>query len=159
LDDGGVVRPIPVTLGDIAIVAQADDGVGPTDGGAILRGHMIAVEYPGAARRFYRHGWQSWSQTRWLDLDEPAWTVPVAELWPLDDDPAYAETRCHGGESEVFDRYAAHLGDRLGRRRTRDLRVWCSWYSLYRTITEPALHAVVDELDGLALGPSRLAAP
>jgi alpha-galactosidase len=28
--------------------------------------------------------------------------------------------------------------------------VWCSWYSFYRTITEPALHAVVDELHGFA---------
>jgi alpha-galactosidase len=65
----------------------------------------------------------------------------------------------YGNEREVVDRYAAQLGDRLGRRPTRDLRVWCSWYSFYRTITEPALHAVVDELDGLALGPSRLAAP
>ena len=56
----------------------------------------------------------------------------------------------YGNEREVVDRYAAQLGDRLGRRPTRDLRVWCSWYSLYRTITEPALHAIVDELDGFA---------
>lgn len=191
------MESIQLTLGDTVVAARADDSAGPADGGAILRGRAVAVRYPATARRFYRHGWQSWSQTRWLGLDEPAWTVPATELWPLDDDPAYAESECHGGavvgalggdghvlllgslgldgrvevdgndlvatsatadewfvayddERAVFERYATHLGDRLGRRHARDLRVWSSWYSLYRTITEPVLHGIVDELDGFA---------
>lgn len=55
-----------------------------------------------------------------------------------------------GDESEVMARYAALLGERLGRgRAARAPRVWCSWYSLYTGIDERRLLKVLGDLDGL----------
>lgn len=54
----------------------------------------------------------------------------------------------YGSEEEVFAGYAGLLGERFGRRgQGAPPRVWCSWYSLYRTINETVLK---DTLSGLA---------
>jgi alpha-galactosidase len=54
-----------------------------------LKGSTVALQLPGTTRRYYRHGWQSWSLA--------AWTAPVplpvqkpARLHPLQIDPLYA---------------------------------------------------------------------
>lgn len=55
-----------------------------------------------------------------------------------------------GAEVDVFERYAARLGERFGARKQPTPRVWCSWYSFYSEITEAALLEVLDGLGGLA---------
>lgn len=52
-----------------------------------------------------------------------------------------------GKEEKVFETYAQLLGQRLGHGRAPNAyRVWCSWYSLYTAIDEPALHSIFDAL-------------
>lgn len=50
-----------------------------------------------------------------------------------------------GGEEEVFAAYSMHLPRRL---RGRPPRVWCSWYSFYREISEGLLLEVLEALEG-----------
>lgn len=55
-----------------------------------------------------------------------------------------------GEATSVFSRYAALLAERFGRRNVeRAPRVWCSWYSLYRLISEPVLLDILARLEGL----------
>lgn len=55
-----------------------------------------------------------------------------------------------GNEVQVFNAYAHLLGERLGRGKVRTPpHIWCSWYSLYREITEERLLNILDELEGL----------
>ena len=54
-----------------------------------------------------------------------------------------------GKEDQVFKRYAQLLGERLGSRPTRPLRVWCSWYSLYNLINEKILRQAITDLGDL----------
>lgn len=50
-----------------------------------------------------------------------------------------------GKEEEVFAAYSRHLPRRL---RGKPPRVWCSWYSFYRGITEELLLEVLEALEG-----------
>jgi alpha-galactosidase len=192
------MREVTIRLGDTQVVARADGEARAVHGGVLLPGADVRVDFPGTPARFYRHGWQSWSQTRWLAVDEPVAPVTAVDLRALDDDPAHALAGrqggavvgalrddtgavllvgaagmggrveldgdgleassdvvdewfvAFGGEQQVFDAYADLLGSRVGRRTLPELRVWCSWYSFYRDITEPALDRVLADLDGLA---------
>jgi alpha-galactosidase len=54
-----------------------------------------------------------------------------------------------GPETEVFGAYVGALAERLGRRGRSRMRVWCSWYSYYESITEAALTEVLDGLGDL----------
>lgn len=189
---------VRVRLGDADVAARAAAAViEQVPGGVVLTGDAVEIDAPGTPRRFYRHGWQSWSQTRWLDVDEPVAPVTVPDLQLFDDDPVHAAADRHGGavvgavehdggvllvgalgiggrvelaagglaatsevtdrwfvahgdEAEVFAAYAELLGDAVGRRPLGDQRVWCSWYSFYAGITEPALDKVITDLAGLA---------
>ena len=48
----------------------------------IARGVDVGVDLPEAdVGRYYQHGWQSWSDTRWVDLGAPRLTNPVHERW------------------------------------------------------------------------------
>ena len=55
-----------------------------------------------------------------------------------------------GREDVIFAEYAKALEHRFGSIQKNDTpRVWCSWYSLYHAIDEPALHKIFDELTDL----------
>jgi alpha-galactosidase len=55
-----------------------------------------------------------------------------------------------GDEAKVFSSYARLLGERLGRGGGGEApRVWCSWYSFYTNISEPAMLEVLAGLSGL----------
>lgn len=59
-------------------------------GGTMLEGAQVRLDLPFTPRRYYRHGWQSWSLTAWTD---PARQPPVQKpprLHPLQIDPLYA---------------------------------------------------------------------
>ncbi len=164
----------------------------------IARGVDVGADLPGAAaRRYYQHGWQSWSDTRWIDPGAIRLTNPARERWPMVDDPAFVASPRHGGSAvgavavgddvllvgaldlggrveidgdrvvghvegpecdwlvargsrdEVFARYTDLLGERLGHRRVRSPRVWCSWYSFYGNIDEARVLDVLGDVSGL----------
>ena len=191
---------LALDLGGLVLSAEAVAPAEPVAGGVILRGDRVRLTAPVPVTRFYRHGWQSWSPTRWLDATRPVAHVPVPELRLAADDPVYALCERHGGsgvgavdcgegrvlllgalglggrvealtdaleaaaegppvewfaalgtEQRVFARYAELLGDRLGRRTRPAPRMWSSWYSLYRDISEPRLRQVLDQLAGFAI--------
>jgi len=55
-----------------------------------------------------------------------------------------------GSEQDVFYRYATLLGERFGKiNSTESPRIWCSWYSLYKEISENNLVRILRELDDL----------
>ena len=56
----------------------------------------------------------------------------------------------YGDELEVFEKYANLLKERFGQGKAQESpKVWCSWYSLYDTITEKKLGQVLDGLGDL----------
>jgi alpha-galactosidase len=54
-----------------------------------------------------------------------------------------------GPEIEVFHRYAKLLSEHLGRRGGMPIRLWASWYSYYKDVTEAHMHEALAGLDGL----------
>lgn len=49
----------------------------------------LRLDLPGQPRKFYRHGWQSWTLTTWLDPARPPVPVRAAEFRLKDEDPGY----------------------------------------------------------------------
>ncbi|HEX8993107.1 MAG TPA: glycoside hydrolase family 36 protein, partial [Anaerolineales bacterium] len=65
--------------------------------GQVIRGTAVRIRLPGVPRRYYRHGWQSWSLAAWIDAD---YELPIQKpylLHPMQLDPAYALRRGHHG--------------------------------------------------------------
>ena len=151
-------------------------------------------------KRFFRHGWQSWALTTWLDPSSPPLPVRAAEFRVKDEDPAYAFHKNHisawvgavelgnddilligalnlsgrieldnqllkgfyennlegewliarGKEDEVFAKYTSFLEMKFGNPRFENPpRVWCSWYSLFKWISEANLTKVLHGLSDL----------
>jgi alpha-galactosidase len=63
----------------------------------ILDASSLRLSLPQLPKRFYRHGWQSWSLTTWLDPELPPRPVRVAEFRNKDEDPVYALHKNHIG--------------------------------------------------------------
>ena len=61
-------------------------------GGLLLTGPRVTVDLPAAPRRFYRHGWQSWSLAAWIDPAAPRAPISAPELREKDEDPVYAQS-------------------------------------------------------------------
>jgi alpha-galactosidase len=62
----------------------------------IISGSSLAVSLPRPPRRFYRHGWHSWSLAAWTDLSPLPIQKPYI-LHPMQVDPVHAkEIRPHG---------------------------------------------------------------
>ena len=158
----------------------------------IVSGSSLRLELPQPPKTFFRHGWQSWTLTTWLDPNVPPLPVRAAEFRTKDEDPGYAMRKNHisawvgavemaeddilllgaldlggrveldgntlhgfyesigrenlssnnwllirGNEDEVFSKYAKMLGTKFGKGRFEKApRVWCSWYSLYKWVSE-----------------------
>ncbi len=57
----------------------------------------ITISLPSLPKRYYRHGWQSWSLAAWQDIDEKIAIPKPALLRPMQYDPVYIhEQRPHG---------------------------------------------------------------
>ena len=82
------------------------------------------VALPDAPTAFYRHGWQSWSPSRWRDVDEPVLPIRHADHRVMHDDPAHALDTVAGGSGIG----AARLAD--GRIVALVCRVVGGWVSL-----------------------------
>ncbi len=57
---------------------------------SLLEASSLLLSLPHFPKKFYRHGWQSWTLTTWLDPGEPPHPVRVAEFRNKDEDPGYA---------------------------------------------------------------------
>lgn len=62
----------------------------PAPGGILLQGASPALHLPSRPGKFYRHGWQSWSLTAWLEADFRLPLQQPALLRPMQTDPLYA---------------------------------------------------------------------
>lgn len=60
-----------VAAGTETIEIEAESEPIPFHGGWIVSGSSVELLVSFVADRFYRHGWHSWSLTRWEDLDAP----------------------------------------------------------------------------------------
>jgi alpha-galactosidase len=63
----------------------------------LLHAEQIKIELPETAIRYYRHGWQSWSLTSWVDLSHPLLIQKPYILHPYQTDAVYSlEQDPHG---------------------------------------------------------------
>ncbi len=56
----------------------------------IINASSLRLSLPQPPRRFFRHGWQSWTLTTWLDPAIPPRPVRAEEFRIKDEDPGYA---------------------------------------------------------------------
>ena len=61
----------------------------------IVEAVSLRLSLPQFPKKFYRHGWQSWTLTTWLDPGLPPLPVRAAEFRNKDEDPAYALCKNH----------------------------------------------------------------
>ena len=57
----------------------------------------VDLSLPQLPRRFFRHGWQSWTLTTWLDPNEPPYPIRSPQFRAKDEDPLYAYAKNHVG--------------------------------------------------------------
>ena len=55
----------------------------------IISAPSLSLSLSQPPKKFYRHGWQSWSLTTWLDPNEPPHPVRAPEFRIKDEDPGY----------------------------------------------------------------------
>ena len=55
----------------------------------------LSLNLPQPPKRFYRHGWQSWTLAAWLDPTDAPLPIRAPEFRAKDEDPAYAFARHH----------------------------------------------------------------
>jgi alpha-galactosidase len=61
----------------------------------IVSASRINMDLPQLPRRFFRHGWQSWTLTTWLDPSDPPLPIRSPQFRAKDEDPAYAFAKNH----------------------------------------------------------------
>ncbi len=83
-------------IGDMQFSFTADK-FRPAQGGMILSGANVSLQLPFQPKRYYRHGWQSWSLAAWLDPSRPVLPINPPLIRPQADDPAYILSKHHGG--------------------------------------------------------------
>ena len=61
----------------------------------IILASRVDLNLPLPPKKFFRHGWQSWTLTTWLDPAEPPLPIRAPEFRAKDEDPAYAFHKNH----------------------------------------------------------------
>jgi alpha-galactosidase len=56
-------------LGETTVSVDAEGTIQEVPGGWLLPAGPVTIHHPFRDGSFYRHGWQSWSTARWIDLD------------------------------------------------------------------------------------------
>ena len=56
----------------------------------IISASSLGLDLPQPPKRFYRHGWQSWTLSTWLDPSDPPLPIRSPEFRAKDEDPLYA---------------------------------------------------------------------
>jgi alpha-galactosidase len=99
-----------------------NDWLTPAPGEQIFSASSLTLNLPRRPRRFFRHGWQSWTLSTWLDPSEPPLPIRSAQFRAKDEDPLYAFSKNHVSawvasveldESQVILLGALDLGGRI----------------------------------------------
>jgi len=61
----------------------------------IVTASSLNLSLPQPPKRLFRHGWQSWTLTTWLDPSEPPYPISAPQFRAKDEDPAYALAKNH----------------------------------------------------------------
>src|SRR5688572_712868 len=76
------------------ITIQIDDNL-PT--GQTITASRVDLSLPQAPKRFFRHGWQSWTLTTWIDPTDLPLPIRSPQFRAKDEDPLYAFSKNHVG--------------------------------------------------------------
>jgi alpha-galactosidase len=71
------------------------DAIPETSHHQILLASHVDLKLSQPPKRFFRHGWQSWTLTSWLDPSSPPLPIRAPEFRAKDEDPAYAFHKNH----------------------------------------------------------------
>jgi alpha-galactosidase len=66
------------------------ESIPETSSSHIVSASSLRLSLPQHPKQFYRHGWQSWTLTTWLDPSLPPLPVRAAEFRSKDEDPGFA---------------------------------------------------------------------
>lgn len=61
----------------------------------IINASSLSLSLPQPPRKFFRHGWQSWTLTAWLDPSDLPLPIRSPQFRAKDEDPAYAFAKNH----------------------------------------------------------------
>jgi alpha-galactosidase len=88
----------------------------------IINASHVDLNLPLPPKKFFRHGWQSWTLTTWLDPSEPPLPLFSPQFRAKDEDPAYAFHKNHVsawvgavelGDDDILLLGALHLSGRV----------------------------------------------
>jgi alpha-galactosidase len=71
------------------------DAIPETSHHQIFLASRVDLSLTQPPKRFFRHGWQSWTLTSWLDPSTPSLPIRAPEFRAKDEDPAYAFHKNH----------------------------------------------------------------
>jgi alpha-galactosidase len=71
------------------------DSLPPIGYSQTISGSSIHLSLLQPAKKFFRHGWQSWTLTTWLDPTDPPVPIRAADMRMKDEDPGYALHQNH----------------------------------------------------------------
>ena len=71
------------------------DAIPETSRHQILLASRVDLKLTQPPKKFFRHGWQSWTLTAWLDPSDPPLPIRAPEFRAKDEDPAYAFHKNH----------------------------------------------------------------
>ncbi len=84
----GIIAPMTILNLQLDSIPQETDS-------QIVTASSLNLSLPQPPKRFFRHGWQSWTLTTWLDPSEPPYPISSPKFRAKDEDPAYALAKNH----------------------------------------------------------------
>src|ERR1051326_590192 len=84
----GIIAPMTHLTLELDSLLQSSDS-------QIVTASSIILSLPIAPKQFFRHGWQSWTLTTWLDPSEPPFPISAPKFRAKDEDPLYAFAKNH----------------------------------------------------------------
>ncbi len=66
-------------------------------GGLLLKGDSVSVTLPGLPKRYFYHGWQSWTLSTWASVSRRMPVMRPACMHPMQTDPVYVRERRPNG--------------------------------------------------------------
>ena len=83
-----IICPMPTLILDADAIPESSHP-------QIFTASHVDLKLIQAPKRYFRHGWQSWTLTTWLDPSEPPLPIRAPEFRAKDEDPAYAFHKNH----------------------------------------------------------------
>jgi len=84
----GIIGPMPTSHLTLDSLPQSFDS-------QIISASSLRLNLSQPPKRFFRHGWHSWTLTTWLDPSDPPLPVRAAEFRIKDEDAPYALSKNH----------------------------------------------------------------